>query len=256
MLHVFVGYDPREHEAYEVCRNSLIRYSSEPVVVTPLKLSSLAFNPELYNRTFTKVDGQRFDTRDQKPFSTDFSFSRFLVPEIARRNGLGPWVMFVDCDFLFRADVARLFEEAEVQNCDVAVVQHNYIPAHLRKMDNQIQEPYSRKLWSSLMLFKIHSPACLRLTPQVVNSESGAFLHQFRWIDDDRIGSLSERWNHIPGASPTTGEVYDKVFAVHWTEGGPWFPDYRDVPYADEYNRELALVEASRFSWRNTVHLT
>lgn len=257
MLHVFVGYDPREHEAYEVCRSSILRRSQEPVVVTPLKLPSLQASGLYTRKSFTNPEtpGQRYDTLDKKPFSTDFSFSRFLVPEIARRNSLGPWVMFVDCDFLFYEGIEFLFDSAEAQDADVCVVKHQYIPAAQRKMDDQRQEPYSKKLWSSLMLFKVHSPSCLRLTPYLVNNATGAFLHQFQWADEDRIGTLSERWNHIPRVSPTTGEAYREIAAVHWTEGGPCLPGYANVDYADDYRRELAIVEVSKFNWNNAVRL-
>ena len=257
MLHVFVGYDPREHEAYEVCRHSILRHSNEPTVVTPLKLPSLCASG-LYTRqcNWNEDRTQRFDVLDGKPFSTDFSFSRFLVPEIARRNGLTGWVMFVDCDFMFFDGVEWLFDGVEGQEADIAVVKHNYVPAHARKMDNQIQEPYNRKLWSSLMLFNVHSSACRRLTPELVNSASGAYLHGLQWVDDDRIGTLSELWNWIPGVSPTTGNVPNaSVRAVHWTEGGPCLPGYENVLFAPEYAKELALVHASRFSWDKAVKL-
>ena len=36
-FHVFVGYDPREHEAYEVCRRSLLPRSWIPLDVRPIR---------------------------------------------------------------------------------------------------------------------------------------------------------------------------------------------------------------------------
>ena len=32
---------------------------------------------------------------------------------------------------------------------------------------------------------------------------------------------------------------------MHYTEGGPWFPDYRDVDYAAEWMRHLREYEAT-----------
>lgn len=254
MLHVFVGWDPRENEAYEVCRHSIIRHSSEPVVVTPLKRASLEASGS-YWRKHEVRDGQRYDLTDGRPFSTEFSFTRFLVPHVARTNNLHGRVAFVDCDFMFLDDIAFLFDEAEHQDADLCVVKHNYVPAAQRKMDNCVQEPYNRKLWSSLMIFNPWSASALRLTPDFVNSATGATLHQLQWIDDDRIGTLSERWNWIPDVSPTTGATQDEIGAVHWTEGGPCLPGYENVPYAEEYRKELALINASRFSWNHLVQL-
>jgi hypothetical protein len=37
--------------------------------------------------------------------ATEFSLTRFLTPYLADSDG---WVLFVDCDFLFTTDIARL----------------------------------------------------------------------------------------------------------------------------------------------------
>lgn len=258
MLHVFVGYDPREDEAFEVCRHSILKRASEPTVVTKLKRSSLEKSGLYWRKSRVDADGQRWDTTDDSPFSTEFSFSRFLVPYIARSNNVHGWVMFVDCDFMFFDDVAKAFDEAENQNADLCVVKHNYVPASQRKMDNCIQQPYNKKLWSSFMLFNAWSTSCLRLTPEYVNGASGKNLHQLEWIDEDRVGSLGERWNWIPGVSPTTTDPKTTTVdlgAVHWTEGGPCLPGYENVPFADNYRQELALVKAQAYNWKDYIKL-
>lgn len=61
-------------------------------------------------------------------------------------------------------------------------------------------------------------------------------LHQFKWLEsDDLIGGLPLKWNHLVG-------VYDydpDAAIVHYTEGGPYFKDYADCDYADEWNELL-----------------
>jgi len=254
MLHVIVGYDPREADAAQVCKHSLIRRSSEPIQVHFLNRASLEASG-LYWRKYSMVDGQRIDAVDKTPFSTEFSFTRFLVPEIARRNNIHDPIMFVDCDFLFLDDVAKLFDSFEVQEGKaVGVVKHNYVPAAQRKMDNCIQVPYNRKLWSALMLFNPWHPACLRLTPEVVSTATGAYLHQLQWVDDPEVADLPENFHWIPGASPTTGQPTTfPPSAIHYTEGGPWFENYRDVPFATEWNNELAHLDATKFNWNKTL---
>ena len=55
-----------------------------------------------------ELKGQGLVTRPDDPkASTQFTFTRFLVPHLNRYKG---WALFVDCDFLFRSDVNKLFE--------------------------------------------------------------------------------------------------------------------------------------------------
>lgn len=256
MIHVFIGYDPREHDAYEVCRYSLTRRSSEPVHVTPLKQGGLR-QSGLYTRKYVVDEvGQRIDLIDEKPFSTEFSFSRFLVPEVARRNKLKEPVVFVDCDFLFLGDIALMVEEALCQGTPLAVVKHNYVPPSRRKMDGCVQDPYNKKLWSALMVMQPWSEACLRLTPDYVNEAKGSTLHQFEWCDTSEIGVLHEKWQWIPTASPTTGVQKPlQLGAVHFTEGMPFMDGYENCEYADDWRRELRHMQASKFDWKNEVQL-
>uniref|UniRef100_A0A452YIW1 Uncharacterized protein n=1 Tax=Aegilops tauschii subsp. strangulata TaxID=200361 RepID=A0A452YIW1_AEGTS len=67
---VFVGYDPKEHEAYEVCRRSLIRHATVPLDVRPIR------QPDL------RASGLYWRTRGHME-STEFSFTRFLTPFLA-----------------------------------------------------------------------------------------------------------------------------------------------------------------------------
>ena len=88
MLHIFIGYDSREDMAYKVAAHSVRRHCSIPCVVTPLKIDSLKAAGK-YWRTYRTEGQQRIDMADGKPFSTDFSFTRFLVPHLAKRHGDG-----------------------------------------------------------------------------------------------------------------------------------------------------------------------
>src|SRR5262249_9934791 len=91
---VYIGWDKREPEAYEVARFSLMRRASVPVTVTSLKLDDLRARG-LYRR-------------EQDPLaSTEFTYSRFLTPAVAGYQG---WALFCDCDFLWLGDVAGLLD--------------------------------------------------------------------------------------------------------------------------------------------------
>lgn len=245
ILRIYIGWDDREEEAWDICFASLQRRSSVPLHVTPLKRQALIYRG-YYNRTFHLRDGQRIDDQDKKPFSTEFAFTRFLVP--ALENYMG-WALFCDCDFLWRADVADLFALADPKYA-VQVVKHEHVPLETSKMDGCQQTKYPRKNWSSLVLWNCAHPAHRALTTQAVNTRPGAWLHGFEWLTDEEIGALPMEWNWLEGWSPPS--VTPK--AVHYTRGGPWFADYQDVGYAKDWLRERSVVRDTRVTTLDTKY--
>lgn len=223
---VFVGYDPREDIAWRVCRHSILRHASAELMVSPLKQPTLR-ELGLYARP---ADG---------PASTEFSLTRFLTPYLAAHNG---WSLFVDCDFLFTGDLARLFDSLDPSKA-VYVVKHDYSPVNALKMDGKSQSAYPRKNWSSFMIFNGRHPAVKALTPQVVNTATPAHLHRFGWIqDDEMIGELDLKWNFLVGEYARPASL---PHAIHYTNGGPWFPEWVDVDFGDLWTRERDLVLAA-----------
>jgi lipopolysaccharide biosynthesis glycosyltransferase len=236
-LPIFIGYDTREDDASKVCAHSLQSNSSEALFIQHLHEPSLR-HIGLYSRQWTADGAQKFDVIDGKPFSTSFSFSRFLVPSLMQHRG---WAMFVDCDFLFTADVAQLFAMADPTKA-VMVVKHEMPEKVSEKMDGQRQEPYTRKNWSSLMLWNCAHPANQRLVPDKVNTMSGQWLHRFSWLDDDQIGDLPQDWNWLAGvqAAPESGKM---PCAIHHTLGVPSMAGHENEPYADLW---WAVLNAAR----------
>ena len=72
------------------------------------------------------------------------------------------------------------------------------------------------------------------LTPELINKETGKFLHRFEWLEEEDIGSIPINWNWLVGwyKEPQNG----KPKAIHYTEGGPWFEDYKNCEYADVWS--------------------
>ncbi len=211
---VYIGWDKREPEAYEVAKFSLIRRSSIPVTVTPIKLDDLRVRG-LYRR-------------EEDPLaSTEFTYSRFLTPALADYHG---WALFCDCDFLWLGDIAGLVDYTRTPKA-VYCVQHDYRPTEKTKMDGAVQTTYPRKNWSSLMLFNCDHPAVRSLTPDVVNRENGAYLHRMQWVADADIGALPIEWNWLEGWNEKPPRGTPK--AVHFTRGGPWFAAWQNVDYGD-----------------------
>lgn len=218
---VFVGYDSREDIAWQVCRQSIARRSSDRVSVHPLRQDRLR-ELGLYDRP-----------ADQGA-STEFSLTRFLTPYLAASTG---WSLFVDCDFLFMQPLDVLFESLSPDKA-VYVVKHDYVPANSVKMDGKVQTVYPRKNWSSFILFNGSHPAVRGLTPAVVSEAEPAYLHRFQWVDDDLIGTLDLRWNFLEGEYPLPDEI---PAAIHFTNGGPWFEQWRDVDFSGLWCKERDL---------------
>lgn len=223
MLRIFIGYDPRESVAFHVLSHSLLRRSSVPLSVAPLVRSQL-------KSVYTRARGPTE--------STEFSMTRFLVPYLSDYTG---WSLYMDCDMLCRADIATLAAEVERQpDKAVLVCKHDYVPKSERKFFDQVQTKYARKNWSSLMLF--NNERCRALSPDYVSSASGLELHRLAWTEDRSIGELEPEWNWLVGEFPHNPAAR----IVHFTLGGPYFPDYRACDYADEWLAERHLMEEPR----------
>lgn len=232
VLNVYIGFDQREAEAWDVCRHSIARRSSKPVHFVKLDERALRYNG-WYDRPWRVQDGQKIDQRDGKPFSTDFAFTRFLVPALSLYSG---WSLFCDGDLLFTADLAGLFALAD-DRFAVQVVKHQHVPRETEKMEGQRQDKYHRKNWSSLVLWNCEHPSNRFLTTHAVNHEPGQWLHAFGWLRDEEIGELPVTWNWLSGVSEPLDEV---PCGIHYTLGGPWFENCRDVPYANLWLNERA----------------
>jgi hypothetical protein len=238
---VYIGYDPREDVAYEVLKFTIERIAVDNVRVVPIR-KDLVERMGIYTRKYDEVDGQSIDRIDGQPFSSDFSFTRFLVPALNMYEG---WALYMDCDMYLRTDINKLFEEYRMDYYPLYCVKHDYAPEDKMKMDGRKQEHYRRKNWSSLMLFNCGHELNKKLTPLEVNSMKGGWLHGFEWLPDKEgdIGTIHEEWNWLDGHS--SEDIRAKN--VHFTTGGPWFKDWKckratDGKYAAEWNGDYTYL--------------
>lgn len=215
MNRIFIGYDAREDVAYRVLCYSLEKHSSRPLAITPLRLAELDFN------------------RPRDPLqSTDFTYTRFLVPHLCEFEGTA---LFMDCDMLALGDISEIFD-LDMRDLALRVYKHDHQPTARVKMDGKQQTQFPRKNWSSFMLMN-----CARLrawTREAVESMPARWLHRFEPIPDSQIGEVPEGWNVL--------DRYDAgTKLVHYTEGGPWFDECRAHPYGDIWLRYYEEYQAA-----------
>ncbi|MAE55628.1 MAG: glycosyltransferase [Porticoccaceae bacterium] len=215
-LKVFIGWDSREDIAYQVAKHSILKHNPN-IEVYPLKLYELR-EKGIYSR------------EDDKKGSTEFTISRFLVPFLSGYKGHS---LFMDCDMICLDDLEFVLEFQDAALNPVSCVQHDYSPKSKMKMDGQMQHIYPRKNWSSVMLF--NNSKCKNLTPDIVNTETPMYLHRMLWADE-KIGSLPVKFNFLAGYYDFDEE---QPILIHYTDGGPWFKEYRDCPHGDLWKNEV-----------------
>lgn len=233
---IYIGWDPREAAAFAVARQSCRRRLTRPIPISGLVLSDL-ISTGLYTRPMERRASAAdrpvmWDVISDAPQSTEHANSRFLLPFIARSG----WALFCDGDMLFRGNVGRMFDRLD-RNRAVYCVKHKYDPPVGVKMDGQSQTRYSRKNWSSFLVFNCDHPsnACLKNSTDMANTLPGRDLHRLCWLKDEEIGELDTSWNFLVGHSDPS--INPNV--VHFTEGCPDMDGYHDVPFADEWRAEL-----------------
>ena len=211
MIRIFVGYDHAEAVSFNVLSHSIQNNSSVPVSIIPVRLSQLS---GIFNRDRNALQ------------STEFSFSRFLVPYLCDFEG---WAIFMDCDMLVKADIKELWDQRDDRYA-VQVVKHDHKPSESVKFLGAVQTKYEKKNWSSVMLF--NCTKCKSLTPEYVNTASGLELHQFKWLEsDESIGEITAEWNHLVGYD----KYSDAAKLIHYTSGGPYFEEYQNCEYAEDW---------------------
>lgn len=228
---IWIGFDPREADAFAVCRHTIRRHLTRPIPVRGLVLSQLQ-RDRLYKRPIEYRQGAEvdrplmWDPISDAPMSTEHANSRFLVPHLARSG----WALFCDGDMLVRGNLARLLDGLD-RHFAAYCVKHKFAPAAGVKMDGQAQTAYPRKNWTSFIIWNCDHPSMRRLTVDMINTLPGRDLHRLCWLEDGEIGELDARFNFLVGHSDPAIEPV----VVHFTEGTPAMPGYENVPFADEW---------------------
>ena len=125
---------------------------------------------------------ESYHRKRDKNQSTDFSFTRFLVPRIMNYKG---WALFMDCDMLCRADITKLWAIRDINKSELCV-KHDHSPKTKTKFLGEIQTKYPKKNWSSLMLFRCKQFEN-KLTKEYLDNATPAQLHEFHFLNEENI---------------------------------------------------------------------
>ena len=95
------------------------------------------------------------------------------------------------------------------------------------------------------MLWNCNHPSNKKVTLDLVNdpNTTGKYLHRFSWLEDNEIGAIGHEWNWLVGWYKEPQDGSPK--AIHYTEGGPWFPEYRFCDYHEIWKEKLQEMMAS-----------
>ena len=223
MIPIYFGFDDREEFGSHAFCSSVIHRSSAPISLIPLR-------PRMF---------ESFYSAGQRDGTNSFTYTRFLIPFL---QGFTGWAIYADgADMVCLADIAELWALRDHYKA-VQVVGHSYKTRHPRKYLGTSMESdnhdYHRKNWSSLMLINCSNFAWRQMTPEKVSQMTGAELHRFDFIDEDRIGLLPPEWNWLVQES---GPSLDAKIC-HWTAGIPGFPAYAKTDMADVWKAETLRV--------------
>jgi lipopolysaccharide biosynthesis glycosyltransferase len=211
VIRMVVGFDQREAIAYHVFCQSVIDRTSLPVQFLPLNPRAIAGYKEAHQ------DG-----------SNVFIYTRFLTPYLMNYSG---WAIFADGDMICNSDIAELWKLRDPSKA-IMVVKHDYQTKAQTKYLGSKNENYPRKNWSSLILWNCEHPDNKQVTPEFVAAKDGAFLHRFKWLDDEKIGDIPKDWNWLAIEYPSR----DDAKIIHYTLGTPCFRDYRNTDMADRWH--------------------
>lgn len=217
MKNIWIGYDPRVPLQYNVLAHSLVTTASRPIAVTPLILEQVDKVVKEYGDKGFNIMGL-----------TTFTYTRFLVPFLARYEG---WSLFMDSDMLVQDDIYKLLALADDRYAVMVV-------------KNKV-----RFEWASLMLF--NNAKCKVLTPEFVTNSKA--LHGIGWCPEEEIGELPPEWNHLENVD----EPKDKISLIHYTQGVPYWEKTANTPNAASWHNEAGFA-CSMPEWEdlmgNSVH--
>lgn len=229
-LNIYIGYDSRHKSIAELNKKCLEAGMLFGAGTGPSYNEMDNWVPEIKFLDISKIPEYNRDYAQQ---STEFTYSRFLIPHLENYEGFS---IFLDDDILFTESILPMFNFLDMDDA-VACIKYDFDKYAETKFTGEKNVSYPKKLWSSLMIFNNGHEDCKKLTPEVVNTESGKYLHQFEWTD--KISEIPDWYVFTEGHD--TEETNWRPSAYHYTRGGPWIEgmDTSEIKQLNIYERLL-----------------
>ena len=151
--------------------------------------------------------------------------------------GFSGHAIYLDGDMIVNSDISELWKQRSHWHA-VQVVKHDYKTTQAEKYLGNKNEDYPRKNWSSVILWNCGHYRNRCLLPDYVENQTGAHLHRFQWIEDERIGEIPKEWNWLA----VEYEYNPKAKLIHYTLGTPCFEDYKDTEMSIYWHNEHRLL--------------
>lgn len=217
LIRLVVGFDQREAVAYHVFVQSVILKSSKPISFFPLSSNAIYFY-----------------TENHTDRTNAFTYSRFLTPFLMNFEG---WAVYLDGDMVCQEDISLLWGLRDSSKA-VQVVKHDYKTKSKKKYLNNINIDYPKKNWSSVIIWNCAHPKNRLLTPDLISSSDGKFLHRFMWLDEEDIGEIPVEWNWLAIEYPPNPNAK----LIHYTLGTPCFSEYSQTDMSEIWHSALELT--------------
>jgi hypothetical protein len=88
------------------------------------------------------------------------------------------------------------------------------------------------------MVFRCDNFAHRKLSPDYVSKATGAELHRFHWLKEDRIGHLPAEWNWLDLEQPYNPDAK----LIHFTCGIPGFAHYATSDHSLAFHKEVIAM--------------
>ena len=232
-LTIYIGYDSSMNDLEKICEESITK-TIKDAHTTGQYAGYLKFTPTIKYLDISKLPDY---TREYANQSTEFTYSRFLIPHLENYEGFS---LFVDNDFIFTKNLLPMFYYLNPEDA-IACIKYPHYEHDESKFDGEINIDYPCKLWSSMMFFNNSHEDCKKLTPEVVNTWTGKQLHQFEWTD--AISEIPQKYIFVEGYD-NPEEKWD-YSGIHYTRGGPWIDgmDSTSINNLEVYNKYKNLYE-------------
>ena len=232
-LTIYIGYDSKMNDLEKVCEFSIRKTIKDAHSRGDFR-EYMTYEPVIKYLDISKLPDYNREYANQ---STEFTYSRFLIPHLENYEGFS---LFVDNDFIFTKNILPMFYYLNPEDA-IACIKYPHNEHDESKFDGEINIDYPCKLWSSMMFFNNSHEDCKKLTPEVVNTWTGKQLHQFDWTD--AISEIPQKYIFVEGYD-NPEEKWDYT-GVHYTRGGPWIDgmDSTSINNLEVYTKYKNLYE-------------